>query len=388
MKHRESNKRQENIANNKRRKTSIRPSNICQAKIKITYLISLNIVRIERYKKSPNHTHDLRDNDRVKRSQAVRVLVENEANKNYSAPSITAAVKEYATETLGLGSSVCDLKRKEVANIKYKIRGPMEAHLIGSRDLKTDIIETVSYLTSQGYQAESYCVSQRSTKGIVFAHPKQIEKLQRHGWLTLIDSTHKTNRYDWRLFTLYIRDSYGCWDVGAHFFVSNEDGDTVTEALKIIRDKYCQWIPRYILSDQSSIEARSIKRTFPGIDAGEQACEIILCTVHVMRTWMSKIYDKKTQDSMIAAMHKRTKIGCEKFLQDAIDACPVPTIKNYIRRNYKNNTQQWALWARQHSPLLLQVTSTNPLESYHSELKRSTSSSHGLIGNCPSIRLF
>src|SRR5436305_6915208 len=79
-------------------------------------------------------------------------------------------------------------------------------------------------------------------------------------------------------------------------------------------------------------------------------------------------------------MHKRTKIGCEKFIKDAIESCSVPAIKNYIERNYKNNTKQWALWARQHSPLLLQVTSTNPLESYHSELKRSTSSSHGLIG--------
>jgi hypothetical protein len=96
---------------------------------------------------------------------------------------------------------------------------------------------------------------------------------------------------------------------------------------------------------------------------------------------MSKIYDKKTRDYMIMAMHKRTKIGCEKVIQDTLDACPVPAIKNYIRRNYMNNTHQWALWSRQHSPLLLQITSTNPLESYHSELKRKTSSSHGLIGN-------
>ncbi|CAB5210279.1 unnamed protein product [Rhizophagus irregularis] len=27
---------------------------------------------------------------------------------------------------------------------------------------------------------------------------------------------------------------------------------------------------------------------------------------------------------------------------------------------------KWALWTQQHSPLLLQVTTTNPLESYHS----------------------
>src|SRR5688572_20189725 len=95
---------------------------------------------------------------------------------------------------------------------------------------------------------------------------------------------------------------------------------------------------------------------------------------------MTKIYDKKTRDIMNAAMHKRTKIGCKKLVQDAINNCPVPAVKNYIKRNYMKNTQQWALWARQHSPLLLQVMSTNLLESYHSELKRLTSSSHDLIG--------
>ena len=83
---------------------------------------------------------------------------------------------------------------------------------------------------------------------------------------------------------------------------------------------------------------------------------------------------------MIVVMHKRTKIGCEQLVQSAINKYSVLTIQNYIKRNYSKNTQQWALWARQHSPLLLQVTSTNPLESYHSELKRLTSSLHGLIG--------
>jgi hypothetical protein len=85
-------------------------------------------------------------------------------------------------------------------------------------------------------------------------------------------------------------------------------------------------------------------------------------------------------NTMIAVMHKRTKIGCESLVQDAINHCPVPFIQNYIKRNYAKNTEKWSLWARQHSPLLLQVTSTNLLESYHSELKKKTSSLHGLIG--------
>ncbi|PKK59594.1 hypothetical protein RhiirC2_794627 [Rhizophagus irregularis] len=275
----------------------------------------------------------------LKRPKAIRSLVEIEAAKNYSASTITSAVKKYATLELGLGEPVRELKRKEVANIKYKVRGLAETYLIGNLNLKLDISDSISYLTEQG--------------GIVFAHPKQLKKLEYHGWLTLIDSTHKTNR--------------------------SEDADTVAEALIIICNKYCHWSPRYILSDLSNIEAKSIKKTFPGMAAGEQECQVILCIVHVMRTWMQKIHEKKSRDIMIVAMHKRTKIGCESLIQDAINSYPVPSIQSYIKRNYTKNTKKWGLWARQHSPLLLQVTSTNSLESFHSELKKITSSSHGLI---------
>ncbi len=84
---------------------------------------------------------------------------------------------------------------------------------------------------------------------------------------------------------------------------------------------------------------------------------------------MRKIYDAKTRQKMILAMHKRTKVGCDEVVEEAIHHCSVPSIKQYISRQYKKSSHQWGLWARQHSPLLLQVTSTNALESYHSELK-------------------
>uniref|UniRef100_U9U9Y6 ZSWIM1/3 RNaseH-like domain-containing protein n=1 Tax=Rhizophagus irregularis (strain DAOM 181602 / DAOM 197198 / MUCL 43194) TaxID=747089 RepID=U9U9Y6_RHIID len=204
--------------------------------IKVFWIASSNVVQVERHKNSPNHTHSLSEIDRLKRPKAIRSLVEIEAVKNYSAPTITSAVKEYATLELGLSEPARELKRKEVANIKYKVRGPAETYLIGNPNLKLDISDSISYLTEQGYHIEKYCISQRSIRGIVFAHPEQLKKLERHGWLTLIDSTHKTNRYDWRLFILYVRITYGCWNVGAHFFVSNEDADTVAEALTIIRN--------------------------------------------------------------------------------------------------------------------------------------------------------
>ena len=174
---------------------------------------------------------------------------EEEAVKSYPPVAIVDAVKEHA-DTLSLGSSVQDLRRKEVANIKYKVRGPMETHLIGATKIEQDILDAVSYLNDQQYHAKRYRVSistkgvsQRTTQGIAFAHPEQLEKLWHHGWLTLMDSTHQTNKHDWRLFTLYIRNGYGCWDVGAHFFVSNEDSETIAEGLQLIRNKCPRWFP-------------------------------------------------------------------------------------------------------------------------------------------------
>ncbi|CAG8545099.1 761_t:CDS:2, partial [Scutellospora calospora] len=83
-------------------------------------------------------------------------------------------------------------------------------------------------------------------------------------------------------------------DVDAHFFASIEDSNTV--------------------------EAKDIKITFSSISAGEQECKIILCVVLVMRIWLAKIYKKEPQDIIIAAIHKRTRIGCEKLVQDAINS--------------------------------------------------------------------
>jgi len=91
------------------------------------------------------------------------------------------------------------------------------------------------------------------------------------------------------------------------------------------------------------VKSNSIKMAFPGLKNDEQECDVFFCTVYVMRTWMSKIYDKKTQQKMIHAMHKRTRIGCVDIVQQAINECSNLTIKQYILRNYVKNTHQWAL---------------------------------------------
>jgi hypothetical protein len=126
----------------------------------------LKIVKIERYKNSPNHKYLLLECDRIKCPQAIQTLVEKEAIKNYNPPAITLAVREYAMKELDLSTSVSELKRQEVANIKY---GPMEKILIGDSNLTSDISQCMSYLIEKGYKVERFSTNQ-SSKGIIFAH--------------------------------------------------------------------------------------------------------------------------------------------------------------------------------------------------------------------------
>jgi len=201
-----------------------------------------------------------------------------------------------------------------------------------------------------------------------------------------MDLTYNTNQWGWHLFTLYIRDSYACWDVGGHFFLAGEDSKAVSKGLQAIRQLVPGWQPRYMLIDQSGIESNGIMDVFPGLTNGEQECSVIWCTVHVMRTWMRKITHAETKSKMLLAMHKQTRAGCSEAVRQAIAHCDVDYVRGYITRNWLKNTEKWGMYARAHSPLLLQVSSTNALESYHSELKMRTSKNYGLIGMC--LRFF
>jgi hypothetical protein len=57
-----------------------------------------------------------------------------------------------------------------------------------------------------------------------------------------------------------------------------------------------------------------------------------------------------------------------------------------IEKEWLHSSDQWALYARQHSPLLLQVTTTNPVEAWHRRIEYGTcndsKSKHGFQGCC------
>ena len=79
---------------------------------------------------------------------------------------------------------------------------------------------------------------------------------------------------------------------------------------------------------------------------------------------------------MYEAMYKKTLIGARGGVQMAIQASKNSACKKYLTDNWlpMSKVKNWALAARSHSKILLQTTSTNALESYHSLLKKRNGS--------------
>ncbi|KAI9100441.1 hypothetical protein DFS34DRAFT_614592 [Phlyctochytrium arcticum] len=179
--------------------------------------------------------------------------------------------------------------------------------------------------------------------------------------------------------------SLACWLPAAQFFVNKENGSAVAMGLEQVRQmvvEVCgvEWQPRNIQIDQSNIEKSGVKQVFPGMFAGEEEVQVRYCKVHVVRTLMRRISKHKpTFSKVLQALNKTTMIGATAMLREAIDGAP-KAIADYLQNNWTNPAELdcWTMAARQHSPTLLQVTSTNPLESYHQLVKADTNSCVGL----------
>lgn len=127
-----------------------------------------------------------------------------------------------------------------------------------------------------------------------------------------------------------------------------------------------------MLTDDSAAEQRAVKMAFPGLVAGEGEVSHLLCMWHseqTLKRTMSRPDCKKAQRHLRAALrYRKTTIGCEESIQAAIDAAPEDKRK-YVINEWSKTREKWAYTYRTHSPLLLQVPTTSPVEGYHSAIK-------------------
>lgn len=218
---------------------------------------------------------------------------------------------------------------------------------------------------------------------MMFRLPQRLEILKQRGHLTQFDSTHKTNKWAYNMFSFLVRDEHGVWIPTADFVVERENSDVLAGALKIIKG-WIWWRPRYVFTDDSSIEQLAVRRAFPAFSVREQEVSHLLCTVQSMRTlqrWFKTIKDKPILNLLRQAMFTFTRFKCIELCEEAIQIAGDNKTKQFIRVYWMEISYKWAMYAQQHSPLLLQATTTNSCEAWHRKLKGGVALRKGIHGS-------
>ena len=286
--------------------------------------------------------------------------------------------------------------RQDVNNIARTIKTGMTdiRRLAHGMSFQEDWDSATTFLESMGYLWEKISTTdsqEKSTTGLVFAYPTRLEILSQSLYLTLFDSTHKLNAYGYNLDSFTCRDQYGNWIPGGHCLVERENSAILTTALKRLQfwseDK---WKMAYALTDDSAVEQRAVKNAFPlSTELGGHLHGHLLCTVHSDRTLQRRFktqMDSELLQCMRKAMFSYQESQCILLCNEAIRLARSDKDRKYLGKEWLNTRKQWAMFARQHSQILRQVTTTNPLEAWHEKLKGSAglvkgeTSKHGILG--------
>lgn len=136
------------IPTEKQRKTSTREANLCEAQITVTLKNAIITIR-KTHPDGPDHTHDLKTSDILKKPSVVQEFIEEEAIKGYRAPAIKKAALDHFSEQQ---ISIEFLQLESVLNAQHKVRGGLDAPFIG-----IDILE-------QAWKNPSNGSSQKTTR--------------------------------------------------------------------------------------------------------------------------------------------------------------------------------------------------------------------------------
>jgi len=181
--------------------------------------------------------------------------------------------------------------------------------MLPSTDFVKDVAEAEVILDENGWLYRQYNVTDAKGEkrwGLAFGHPERLEILKCRSHLTLFDSTHKLDRWKHNMFSFLVRDEQGTWIPVAHCVVGRENGETLSGALRCFKIWCPGWTPRYVMTDDSSIEQKAVGLAFPGLSMGEQEVSHLLRTVYSEGTLKRRLGSdstKKSYDLLRRAMY-------------------------------------------------------------------------------------
>ena len=161
----------------------------------------------------------------------------------------------------------------------------------------------------------------------------------------------------------------------------------VSAGLTCLKTLVKEWKPRYFITDECRVEEGAIAEAFGGLRVGEQEVSVFFCTLHTNRTFKRKFGKDRLYELMVAAMHAYTSLKAESLVDEAITFAMRyrPNLVDYLKQR-KKYMNQWCVYPRYVSCLLLQCLTTNAVEAYHSYIKNHMPIGMGLSGLITYIR--
>jgi MULE transposase domain len=345
------------------------------------------------------HTHSLDESDMFKINEAVKCAVEAELAKGYDAKTVTNTFqskgKEGCYEALEAAGGKY-LERSTVQGWKQKLKttatltNPRKTNT--NRDWVDELSEAEAWckLDKNLHYEVIYSQSQAGEElpGIVWASNHRLKTLAERGYLTLFDSTHKTNQKEWKLFTWMVRTEVNIYLPCAGALIQSEDGNSIGKAMSVVRDWTKEesgqdWKIRYCLTDDSAAEQRAVQIAFPKDDSIYGSVQHFYCKWHSKMTLDRQLSGEQLRQAnehlKAALFSRRTETGCDESIQAAIDSIPNGTKirrrgkdwdpKKYIENEWKATKKHWANYARQDDYILRQVGTTGANEGWHNTLK-------------------
>ncbi|RPA83468.1 hypothetical protein BJ508DRAFT_304679 [Ascobolus immersus RN42] len=400
----------------KRRKVSHRTAGQCHVKIRIVREVKegMSVYTLSRYAPAPgkgvsvvpgtsipDHSHDLDASDLCKKNSRLHKIITNQL-LNHVKPSqihknlFGNGLPEGSTRIHEAGGFY--LTAGDIENIAKSSELRKTLQISDQRIFRStwdhDLMECIEFLSNNGYICEQINAEvsipvkkrlaggpkTRNCFGLVFAKETRLQDLARHGYLTLMDSTHDTNVHGFNLFTFMIRDSYGTWIPGAHVLLESESGELIAKSISVIRGwTGDQWQPRYFLTDDSAAEQLGVKLAFQ--NSGLQV-DHLLCVFHSMQTLIRRLSSHpESLECLRKAIFARTSSECIQLIEQSIlqlrewntpNKESRATMARYIRNN----------WLARHHQCV---------EAWHKRLKsfyksaKSKLTGHGLKGCCMNV---
>ena len=201
------------------------------------------------------------------------------------------------------------------------------------------ISEARHFLEGEGYMTRIHEAYKPATKkepegmahALSFGHPKRLRILRASGYLSLMDATHDMNSLRWYLFTIMVRDGCNMWHPCAHMLCDSQNSNIISQFLRTVK-RWCQWMPRFFLTDDSAAELLAVKKAFPGLKEGEQEVTHFLCRVHSMRTLNRKLKKEPValKHLLKALKYRKSLPGCDQELELAMNGTRSDKTKKYI----------------------------------------------------------